>query len=243
MAFFTDILLPAALVLITVYMAYLGVDVTVNSPCGDKAKRTLKVKFIVCGAVIAALTVTQGILNSANQHALETALKDFKEKPMQIRVPGFVQFDGLAQLDIDKGRPLVRDGAPVRFNSIFINAGGSPVFGAGFISKIWTIRANTETDSEIRHRFRKAIEPQLASQKQGQIVAIGGRFLRTLSSDHDLTKDEVADIVAGRIRVYILSHYWWQEKANGFDLCEWIGGPDPAGSVSIEQTSWHNCEN
>jgi hypothetical protein len=242
MAFVTDILLPAVLVLVTVYMAYLGVDVTVNPPIGDKAKRLLKIKFIVCGVAIAALTVTQGLLNSANQHALESALKDFKEKPMQVQVSGFLQFHGIAQLDGDQGKPLIRDGFPVRLNIEFRNAGGSPVSAANFVSRIWTIRANTETDSEIRRNFKKATEPEVAILKPGQTVGVGNRLLKTVSSDHALTKEDVADIIAGRLRVYFLSHYWWQERPEGIDLCNWVGGPlDPVGSESIDKTAWHNC--
>jgi hypothetical protein len=54
------------------YVSYLGVRVTLNPIQSDdsKAKRVMQIKFIVCGAVIAILTIAQGIRNGISQHKL-----------------------------------------------------------------------------------------------------------------------------------------------------------------------------
>jgi hypothetical protein len=236
------ICLPVLLALTAWRMAYLGVHVTLHPAKKTADKEKLKREFYALAGVIVFLTLGQGLLNFLDRQAQHQELADFKEKPMQVQVPGFFQFNGIRQLDIDQGNPLVREGYPVRFNVTFNNIGGLPVFGAQFVSKIWTIRANTESDFEIRRNFTKMTESEVATLKHGQTVSIRGELFKTVSSDHALTKEDVADIIAGRLRVYLISHYWSQTRPDGDDLCNWIGGPtDPVGSTSFSNIAWHNC--
>jgi hypothetical protein len=130
-------------------------------------------------------------------------LREFKEKPIQLQIPGFMQFAGIRQLAVDIGQPIFRVGMPIRFNFSYMNGGGAVVLGAKSVSKICTVRSNTQTDSEILENFKKIIQPDIAQTNQGQIVATGAGIFHTEQLDHELTREEITDIVAGRIKVYI----------------------------------------
>jgi len=240
MSYLTDIGLPAALAIIGVYMAYLGVDVTIHPPMDDKAKRSLKLKFIVCGAIISLLTVTQGLLSSSNQHALEVAMKDFKEKPMKLEIPGFLT-GGLDQLEKDDGLPVFRVGVPIRINTHWTNDGGTPISGVKAASRIWTIRTNSQTDAETHSHFRKAIENEISKKYPGPIINPGGGIYHTDQTEHPMSAPDIADITAGRIRVYVLSHAQWDSKPEGVDFCLFATGPETA-KATVDKIPWGGCE-
>jgi hypothetical protein len=96
-------------------------------------KTRRKIAFIVCGLIVAGLTIFQGFRNSASQSELQVALKELKEKPLKVGSPGFMQLYGLFPVESDRSQPAFRAGATIRFNSFFINGGGAPVYGLNLL--------------------------------------------------------------------------------------------------------------
>src|ERR1700724_276 len=83
-----DVIAGLLLVGTTCAMAYLGVHVTIHpiAPEDHKERRRRKAQFIVCGLVIAAVTVLQIVRSGNAQRQLIKQIEDLKQNPPKVFV-------------------------------------------------------------------------------------------------------------------------------------------------------------
>jgi len=72
----TDILISAALAILTIVMAYLGVHVTLHPADSTRAKRWYKIGFSSCAMVAVALVVWQGVRNGEAQAGFQRTVEN-----------------------------------------------------------------------------------------------------------------------------------------------------------------------
>lgn len=75
---FWDITIAVSILATAVFMAYLGVDVTLHPPDTPKKIRNRKIAFWSLGIIAGALTVLQGVRNGLSQHELIEVIKNNK---------------------------------------------------------------------------------------------------------------------------------------------------------------------
>ena len=203
----------------------------------------------------------QAYRNEATQAALKAQLDQIQtntKQPPQVTVNippsssippsppksrGFLEFEKLEFVEKD----LVEDG-PFFVNVYVKNDGTEPIYHTQhyFGVKLFDVPPNekpelvdTMAQEEFSKDARKSLKDAVANHLPGSEVNVGGVIWATLGFA-SLTKTQIAGIVSGDTRFYVLTWGRWDNGEKGLNSCMWLQW---TGTTKISEWKpvWHYC--
>lgn len=166
--------------------------------------------------------------------------------PHQPTRGGFIQFGRMPEF-LNNGQ--IAAGVPITVNLFLTNKGSEPVDNfyryLGIALAPITESNSDQVDGEIHSNFqRNALKAQRELAKSGNkglTINVGETAWNTLNTP-PLTKEQVDDIMRGKLRFYVYGWARWKDELHDLDSCTWLQAPSTT-QIDSNKAVWHVCAN
>lgn len=197
-----------------------------------------KVSFVTIGIVMLLLISWQTDRRADKEREVNTKIEQIRmNTDRSTQLLGFMQVESVEVPTISP--PLLSPGVPNLLNVSWGNRGSQPITDVKHLTKIRHERSRTDTDVFEEFEEEVRITKVQTAGDLGPTINPGQVMWTTLN--FHLSEDDIASIMKGTSRLYLLGHSWWKGHSDGVDHCYRLQPPGyyPLKPINIV---WNYCK-
>ena len=206
-----DVLLAVASALVTLYIAYLGVHVTLHPPQDARTRRAYKIRFWACGLLAVALIIGQTVRNAETQSEIQTELAKIEAGVKGSPHHTHVQFLPFGMVTNNPAYPF-RPNTLVEFNVACIDAGPYAIEDTSEIEhRIYLLKPPT-SKTEMVDEFKRTLPRlQLTGTMLTASTSAGQPGMWQTATGPVLSESDVKKLTKGTYELCVIAGIVWKD--------------------------------